>query len=384
MTRLRRRDRAREAAFALLAAVALGGCGSGASSTADGGQSSGPLSSDATGVSSGSPSTASPPSAGSSDHPVVVTPTTDLLTWRTVPGSTRDTVTVGGEWKLTVVAGGASARLDGPRPRTISAGSHAAISDAFLDGDHALVVSQDRLARTPDVATLVDLGSGRTTTLDRTSTPPTSVGGTWALGPDTLAHATAGTAGRYCLALLALDSGTTQGRYCVPPRNGLSRASITSDGTTLMRFDARHPSCRTLLVRDGRRFTALPGVTPCTGWDSTALPDGTVWSVIPKERRIEVAHFYAHTTHGWFDLGRGTSGSLAACGGAAYFVRDPASRQDPARLLRWDPATDTLTTVFASKGTGNAFLSPPRCGGDHLTVTALSSAGDQQVTAGLG
>ena len=106
--------------------------------------------------------------------------------------------------------------------------------------------------------------------------------------------------------------------------------------------------------------------------------------MIPRERRIEAAHFYAHSSHGWYDLGPGTSGSLVACAGAAYFVRDPATRHDPARLLRWDPATDTLTTVFASKGRGNAFLSPPRCGGDHLTVTALSSAGDQQVTATVG
>ena len=106
--------------------------------------------------------------------------------------------------------------------------------------------------------------------------------------------------------------------------------------------------------------------------------------MIPKERRVEVAHVFAHTSSGWFDLGRGTSGSLVACAGAAYFVRDPATRQDPATLLRWDPAAATLSTVFASKGRGNAFLSPPRCGGDHLTVTAFSSAGDQQVTAAVG
>ena len=76
---------------------------------------------------------------------------------------------------------------------------------------------------------------------------------------------------------------------------------------------------------------------------------------------------------GWFDLGRGTSGTLVACAGAAYFVRDPATRQDPAALLRWDPARHALSTVFTSKGHGNAFLSPPRCGGDHLTVTAFSA-----------
>jgi len=37
-----------------------------------------------------------------------------------------------------------------------------------------------------------------------------------------------------------------------------------------------------------------------------------------------------------------------------------------------------------SKGAGHAFLSPARCGGTHLTVTAYSQAGDEQVTTSLG
>ena len=68
----------------------------------------------------------------------------------------------------------------------------------------------------------------------------------------------------------------------------------------------------------------------------------------------------------------------------AYFTRDPESSSDPATLLRWAPDDASLTVAYASKATGNAFLSPPRCGGDHLTVTAYSQAGDQQVTADLG
>jgi hypothetical protein len=378
---------------ALLTAVALllAGCSSGASSTAGNGSEPG---SPGSGSSSSSPSggpgsegssgPTSPSPSGGSDHPVVVRPTSDPLAWRPVPGSTRDEVTVGGDWTLTLSSGGDTARLEGPHPRTVAAGAHSSISDAFLDGSHALVVSEDDLARTPDVATLVDLASGHASTLDRTSSPPTSVGGTWALGPTSLAHATAGTNRRYCVVFLAPDSGRTDGRYCVPPRNGLSRASITDGGTTLMRFDAQHPSCRTLLARSGARFTPLPGVTPCQGWDSTSIPGGVVWSVVPKERRVEAAHFFSHTSAGWFDLGRGTSGTLVGCAGSAYFVRDPATRRDPAALLRWDPVNGVLSRVFTSKGRGNAFLSPPRCGGDHLTVTAFSDAGDQQVTAAVG
>jgi len=380
------------AALLTVAALTLAGCGSGTSSTAGSGPTSGSASGPPSSLSSsGGPGsegssvpTTSPTSTGSSDHPVVVRPTDHPLAWQPVQGSTRDEVTIGGDWTLTLPAGGDSARLDGPHPHTFGAGAHSSISDAFLDGTHALVVSEDDLARTPDVATLVDLASGRATTFDRTSHPPTSVGGTWALGPTSLAHATAGTGRRYCVVFLSLDSGRPDGRSCVPPRNGLSRASITDGGTTLMRFDAQHPSCRTLLTRSGAQFTPLPGVVPCKGWDSASVPGGVVWSVVPKERRVEAAHFFSHTGAGWFDLGRGTSGTLVACAGAAYFVRDPATRQDPAALLRWEPVVGTLTTVFTSKGRGNAFLSPPRCGGDHLTVTAYSAAGDQQVTAAVG
>jgi hypothetical protein len=375
------------AALAALVVLALAGCGSGGSSTAGGpttrtsgtGSPSGPS---ASGVAPTSGS--SSPSVGSSDHPVVLTPTTDLLDWHDVPGPTGNTVTVGGAWTLTVVQGGDRARLSGPRPRTFAAGTRSSITDAFLDDTHALVVSEDDLAETPDVATLVDLGSGRARRLDRTTSPPTSVGGTWALGPSLLAHATAGPARSYCVAFVALDTGRTEARTCVPPHHGFSRAALTPDGDTVMRFDAQRPSCRTLLARAGPTFAPLPGVTACKGWDSAALPGGTAWSVIPKERRIEVAHFYAHAADGWYDLGIGTSGSLVACAGAAYFVRDPATRHDPATLLRFDPRDSTLATVFASRGRGNAFLSAPRCGGDHLTVTAFAEAGDQQVTVRLG
>ena len=59
------------------------------------------------------------------------------------------------------------------------------------------------------------------------------------------------------------------------------------------------------------------------------LDGTTVWSVVPNDHRIDAAHFYAHTDAGWYDLGPGTSGSLVACAGAAYFTRDPADQHRP-------------------------------------------------------
>jgi hypothetical protein len=321
---------------------------------------------------------------GTPEHPVAAAAGRDLLDWKPVPGSSKDLVTVGDGWTLTVPEGAASAVLRGSTPMTIRAGDHAAITDAFLDDTHALVVTEDRLAEAPDRAVLVDLATGRRITLDGRSQPPTVVGGTWALGPESLVHATSGAGHRYCLATVDLADGSGTTGWCAEPRHGFSRASVTGDATTMMTFDDHHPSCRTLTEVEGTDLTPLPGVTDCKGWDSAVLDSSTVWSVVPKDRRIEAAHFYARTARGWFDLGPGTSGSLVTCAGSAYFTRDPSSRKDPALLMRWEPGSDRLSVVYASAGTGNAFLSPPRCGGRHLTVTAYSQAGDEQVTTRLG
>jgi hypothetical protein len=371
------------ASAAVTVALVLAACG--------GGSSSGATSSEPVGgppaatTTSGSPEqSAGATPVGSAEHPVGVDVGRAPLDWKTVPGPTQDLVTVGDGWTLTVPNGGGEARLKGPRSVTVRAGDHSSITDAFLDDAHALVVSQDRLAADPDRAVLVDLATGRTTTLDGASDPPTVAGGTWALGPDTLTHATTGPRRQYCVATVDLDTGRGTTGWCAPPRHGFSRATITDSAHTMMTFDDHHPSCRTLVQVAGSRLTPIPGVPRCHGWDSSLTVPGAVWSVVPEERRIEAAHFYAHTAGGWYDLGRGTSGSLVTCDGASYFTRDPESRTDPATLLRWDPDTADLTVAYASTGTGNAFLSPPRCGGTHLTLTAYTEAGDEQVTADLG
>jgi hypothetical protein len=369
-------------------ALALTSCGNTTTtSSSPSGSHSGPVASPPHTIASGSqtvaPSSGGSPT-GSPDHPALVTVGKEPLAWKAVPGSTKDLVTVGDGWTLTVPDGDASARLEGPHPRTILAGDHFTITDAFLDETHALVVSEDRLASQPDRATVVDLSTGRTTVLDQHSQPPTVVGGTWALGPETLVHATSGGHGRYCLATVDLATGHGSTGWCAPPRNGFRSATITASGTTMMTFDDHHPSCRTLNTVTGAQLSPLPDVTDCKGWDSAAIDGTTVWSVVPKDRRIEAAHFYAHTGSGWYDLGPGTSGSLVSCAGSAYFTRDPVSRTDPARLLRWSPETASLTIAYQSKATGNAFLSPPRCGGSHLTVTSYSQSGDEQVTASVG
>ena len=101
---------------------------------------------------------------------------------------------------------------------------------------------------------------------------------------------------------------------------------------------------------------------------------------MPKENQIETAQFFARVGDGYFDLGPGTSGSLVACAGSAYFAREPQRDGDPARLMRWSPEGELTVAYEAGKG-GQATLSAPRCGGDAITVTALTSKGDEQVSA---
>jgi len=107
-----------------------------------------------------------------------------------------------------------------------------------------------------------------------------------------------------------------------------------------------------------------------------------VWSVVPKAKRIEEAHFYARSESGVFDLGPGTSGSLTWCGGSAYFVRDPQRSGDPAQLLGWSPGGG-LSVAYETEAPGQAFLTEPRCGGSDLTLAAITSSGDRQITASV-
>lgn len=332
-----------------------------------------------------SPSASSPParpSGGTVDQPVPADERTDLLDWSRVPGSVDDTVTVSGEWTLSYRARADRAVLDGPRPATIPAPGRYRITDALIDGQYAVVSAEDQQAGKPNVATVVDLRSGNQFTLDGSSDVPTTTGGAWALGEGTLLHATLGPRRSYCLASVDLAAQKSSRGWCAPPRNGFTDPRITPEGTSLLTFDDSQPSCRTVGVVTGTELTPFPDLPRCHAWDGALLDDGAAWSVVENEQRIEAAHFYARVGEGYFDLGPGSSGSLTPCAGSAYFVRDPQRDGDPARLLRWSP-DGALAVVYETKAGGRATLSTPRCGGDTLTVTALTSKGDEQVSAPL-
>lgn len=313
--------------------------------------------------------------------PSVARAAEEPLEWRPVDGPVDATATRNADWTLTVAADGRSWDLDGPSSGSGGEGEGQRVSDALLDEDWAVVVLQDDAEQRPSSARVTELATGDTFTIDGNSRVPTTTGGTWALGDDRLVHATVHD-GRYCLAEVDPDSQTSSVTWCAPERHGFSTAHVSADGVSLLTFDDARPSCRTLVTLDGGTPTPYPGVPECAGWEGALLEDGAVWSVIPDERRVEEARFHARSGQDVVDLGAGVAGSLVTCAGAAYFVRDPEREGDPAVLARWT-ADEGMSVAYESPP-GQAFLEPPRCGGDAITVTARASSGDEQVTAYVG
>lgn len=360
----------RHAASAAVLALALSGC-------------SGSDPAEPTPSSSPSPtaSSSASPSGGTADEPAVLEPATDLLDWQPVDGAVGATATRSGGWTLTIEQSGRGYQLDGPHSDSGSAGSETRVTDALIDGDWAVVVLQDKAEQRPMTAEVTDLATGERFRIDGRSDVPTTTGGTWALGEGRLVHATVGPKNAYCVATVDLATRTSALGWCAPKRHGFNDARITPAGTSLLSFDDGQPSCRTLVALEGDSATPFPDVADCKGWDGLLTDGGAVWSVIPKERQVESAHFYARAGAGYFDLGPGTAGTLVWCAGSAYFVRDPQREGDPASLMRWTP-DGGLAVVYQSPG-GQAFLSEPRCGGETLTVTAMAEGGDEQVAAPL-
>lgn len=322
---------------------------------------------------------------GSAGSPAPVEPTTNLLDWSPVPGPATSTVTRSGPWTLSINESGSRATLQGPGGlKTFVADSSKRISDGLIDGDWAAVVMQDEQETQPATAEIVRLGSkSGDFRLDGSSDVPTTTGGSWALGDGELVHPTLGPGGTYCLATVDLEKQSSERTWCAEKRHGYNGAQVTPEGTSLMTFDDQQPSCRTVAQVTGDEVVPFAGVEDCLGWEGVLTGDGAVWSVVPKQNRIEEAHYYARAGDDYFDLGPGTSGTLVSCGDAAYFAQDPQRDGDPARLLRWT-ADDRLEVVYETNGRGPAFLTEPRCGGDLITVTALGKSGDEQVTAVLG
>lgn len=146
----------------------------------------------------------------------------------------------------------------------------------------------------------------------------------------------------------------------------LRAARVTEDAVGVV---AVEDGCRTVGTVEGTELQPFVVVPECTATEGALLAaDEPVWAT-EDDAGVRLA---ARVGDDFYDLVPRTPGTLVPCGGAAYFVRDPA------QLLRWDGRA--LPVVYESD---RSSLEPPRCGDLALVGTALSEAGDEQVMAAL-
>ena len=324
---------------------------------------------------------AAPPSPGEAVRGVDPEPA--LLSWSPVSQPVDRTVVAGSGVEIGIAPDGSAAHLTGAQRRTITAPRGYVVSETLLDGDHAVVVMTDQQEVSPARALVLPLDGEPEWEIDGNADAPTTSGGAWALGQGRVHYASV-TDGAYCLAEADLAAETTKVRWCAPESTGFANVEITPAGTTLLTFDDGRPSCRTpaWLPPTGDPVP-LTGPEPCAGWDAVWLAGGSAggglaWTDVPNENDVGSSTLSVTDGATTLTLGSVLSGSLVWCAGAAYASQEQDGPA-PARLLRWQPGA--APTVAYTAPRGETLISAPRCGGDQLTVSVLSTAGDRQVSA---
>lgn len=277
-----------------------------------------------------------------------------------------------GSQVLDVAPSGASYTLGGRRT-TVPSGDR--VSDAMLDDRWAVVVEQDKLMSHPERATVTDLRTHHSWTLDGAGALPTTTGGAWTLTGNTAVYATVHR-GHFCAASVDLATRASALGWCAPARHGWNAPILGGGGLTILTFDDHHPSCRTL-------ETTLAGdpfrqATPCKATAGAVVGTSAVWLEVHNESQYEVSDVRVAAAGGVRDLGPADTGSLLVCGRDAYWAVDAQQRNGRAQLRRWDGTS--VSTVYQSKP-GQAFMAQPVCAGSVLTVTSFSTSGNELVAA---
>ncbi len=304
------------------------------------------------------------------------------LDWQPTGHSAEQRVIVGERW-VGVVAG-ARIRFE---PTTGEADDVALpavpsteVNAVLLEGDTAIVSYAYGGETTAGRGYRVDLTTGKRVEI---VTPEPANGGDWALVEDSLYYLGLGEDKQACLATLAVSDGNGEEGWCPPGRTGITELEANLDGVTAMLFDYDSDiACRTLTLLDQAGVPQpVEGPTECIGWDIAATGTGVIFSEVPKPKRQEAAVFRAVVDGATQELGPGTTGTLISCGGDAFFVSDPATMSEPARLMRWDGSA--LSVAYESTSKGNAFLGEPECADGILTLSSFGEDGDEQVSASV-
>lgn len=305
-----------------------------------------------------------------------------LLDWRPTGRLVDERVVVGEKWTAVARAGDVTFEsATGAADVTLDSVDSGEVNALLLEGDTAVVSYSFGGEVASGLGFRVDLTTGEQIKI---VVPEPANGGDWALLDDNLYYPALSEDGRACLASFAVADGNGEDGWCPEGRVGIAELEANEHGVAAMLFDyASDISCRTLTLLDQ---TGVPqpvaGVPECTGWDIAATSTGIVFSEVPRPRRQEVAVFSAIVDGAPPQrLATGTTGSLVSCGGDAFFVSDPTTGADPARLMRWDG--NELSVAYESTSTGNAFLGRPECADGILTVSSFGEDGDEQVSASV-
>ncbi|MCW2832389.1 MAG: hypothetical protein JWN68_342 [Nocardioides sp.] len=302
------------------------------------------------------------------------------LEWQPTGHGVDERVVVGESW--TALAQRGDVRFEsttGGDDVVLDAVTSGEVDALLLDGETAVVSYSFGGEVASGLGYRVDLSTGEQIKI---VVPEPANGGDWALVDNSLYYPGLAEDGRACLATLAVADGNGEDGWCPPGRVGIAELDANEHGVAAMLFDyGSDISCRTLTLLD-RAGVPQPvdGPGECIGWDIAATSTGIIFSEVPRPRRQERAVFSTITEGGQPQiLAKGTTGSLVSCGGDAFFVSDPTTASEPARLMRWD-GTD-LSVAYQSASKGNAFLGRPECADGILTISSFGEDGDEQVYA---
>lgn len=326
------------------------------------------------------------PTKSASDTPTAsppeTAPTASPLDWAPTGHDVEDRVIVGEKWTAIVAENDVvfESATNSAAHVTLPTNRSGTVDAVLLEGDTAVVSYSFGGETTVGLGYRVDLTTGERTEI---VSPEPANGGDWAMIDDSLYYPALGEDERACLATLAVADGNGEDGWCPPDRVGIAELDASDNGVAAMLFDyASRISCRTLTLLDQ---TGVPqpveGPARCTGWDIAATSTGIIWSEIPRPKRQEAAVFHAVVDGTARELAPGTTGTLTSCGGETFFVSDPVTMTDPARLMRWDGAA--LSVAYESDSSGNAFLGRPECADGIITISSFGEKGDEQVSASV-
>lgn len=133
------------------------------------------------------------------------------------------------------------------------------------------------------------------------------------------------------------------------------------------------------LPPDGGDLVSIGPADACNVFDGVVLEGWQIWSELDPEvpERLYQAGMLADGPDGeQLSFGLMRTGSLTVCGGYAYWqTQAPPSAWSAYETLRWRPGMDHVERVYEDT-VADVYTGPPRCVGETVNITEVSSLAD--------